>query len=72
MIIRKRITATIVLLTIIVSCFTATNVFAGQSYGVDNLNSNKGDLYIGFLGGSITQGSGATPVENRYSSLITK
>ncbi len=68
----KRVMSLLILLTMIVSCFTATTTFAAQTYGVDNLNSKKGDLYIGFLGGSITQGSGATLLENRYSSLITK
>lgn len=68
----KRITSLFILLTMIVSCFMTPSVLASQSFGVDNLNNNKGDLYIGFLGGSITQGSGATLIENRYSSLITK
>lgn len=68
----KRITAITLMLAMVMSCFVFTNVLAAkQVYGVDNLNKERGDLYIGFLGGSITLGTGASQVKNRYSSLVT-
>lgn len=43
---------------------------SGITYGADNLNDKTGDLVIGFLGGSITEGSGASSVANRWSSKV--
>lgn len=43
-----------------------------KTYGADNLNNQTGDLIIGFLGGSITVGAGASPNSNRWSTLVTK
>lgn len=31
-----------------------------KTYGVDNLNNEKGNLYVAFLGGSITRGDGSS------------
>ena len=46
-------------------------VFAAeQTYGIDNLNNESGDLVIAYLGGSITEGAGATG-SNRYATQLT-
>ena len=50
----------------------ATTVSAAeQTYGIDNLNNEKGDLVIAYLGGSITEGSGASVYTNRYATKLT-
>ena len=70
---------------------TAMSVLAGTaaaadpspaSYGVDNLNNESGNLYIAYLGGSITEGAGADGVitykddagrgSARWTSQLTK
>lgn len=43
---------------------------SGRDYGVDHLNNDAGELKIAFLGGSITYGTGASAVANRYSTQI--
>lgn len=51
-------------------CFTGITVFSvntSVTYGADNLNNLSGDLVIGFLGGSITEGSGASSIQNRWA-----
>ena len=45
---------------------------AKQTYGLDNLNNEKGELVIAFLGGSITVGSGSSDWDHRYSTMLTK
>ena len=51
----------------------ATTVSAAeQTYGIDNLNNEKGDLVIAYLGGSITEGSGASVYTHRYATKLTK
>lgn len=58
-----------------------TTKVSPTSYGVDNLNNEKGTLYVAYLGGSITAGSGGgniTYKDNagsghaRWSSQLTK
>lgn len=56
-------------------CMPQFAVFAsggdsGRTYGADNLNNRSGDLVIGFLGGSITEGAHATKIENRWSTKV--
>lgn len=41
-----------------------------RTYGADNLNNRSGDLVIGFLGGSITEGAHATKIENRWATKV--
>ncbi|MBE7042484.1 MAG: hypothetical protein E7399_03205, partial [Ruminococcaceae bacterium] len=43
-----------------------------QTYAYDTLFDDGQDLTIAYLGGSITQGSGATSTANRWSSLLTR
>ena len=45
---------------------------AKQTYGLDNLNNEKGELVIAFLGGSITVGAGSSDWDHRYSTMLTK
>lgn len=59
-----------------------TTVVSPKSYGIDNLNNEAGNLYVAYLGGSITEGSGGsgniTYKDNagsghaRWSSQLTK
>ena len=59
-----------------------TTVVSPQSYGVDNLNNEEGNLYVAYLGGSITEGAGGTSSitykdnagsgHARWSSQLTK
>lgn len=58
-----------------------TTTVSPKCYGVDSLNNDSGKLYIAFLGGSITAGSGGGTVEykdnagsgfSRWSTQITK
>ncbi len=44
-------------------------VFA-TSKGTDNLNNSSGELVIGYIGGSITQGVGATNAKYRWSTRL--
>ncbi len=47
-------------------------VFAAeQTYGLDNLNNESGNLVIAYLGGSITEGAGASVYTNRYATQLT-
>lgn len=73
----------VVLLLVSIHAFAKdTTMIAPKSYGVDNLNNEKGDLVIAFLGGSITQGVGAEGTieykddagsgNSRWSTQITK
>ncbi|MDY4977191.1 MAG: SGNH/GDSL hydrolase family protein, partial [Clostridia bacterium] len=41
-----------------------------REYGLDQLNNDPGELKIAFLGGSITYGTGASKMENRYSTQL--
>lgn len=52
----------------------ALEVPTPTSYGLDNLLDESGSqpLKIAYLGGSITEGSGASNPQNRYASLLTK
>lgn len=80
-------------LSVICSCLSVvavsaadTTAIAPVSYGIDNLNNNPGDLYVAYIGGSITQGEQgiSNPVTNitykdgagsghpRWSSQLTK
>ena len=43
---------------------------AKQTYGADNFNDESGELTIGFIGGSVTEGSGSTG-GGKWSSLVT-
>lgn len=43
-----------------------------QTFGLDNLNNEPGDLTIAFLGGSITEGYGASNPSKRYADLVTE
>jgi len=43
-----------------------TTTISPKSYGIDNLNNEKGDLIIAFLGGSITAGSGCSWTNMKY------
>lgn len=59
-----------------------TTAVSPKSYGADNLNNEKGNLYVAYLGGSITEGAGgsgnftyadgAGKGHARWSSQLTK
>lgn len=59
-----------------------TTTLSTKSYGLDNLNNKKGNLYVAYLGGSITQGDGGSSNitykdgagngHARWSSQLTK
>lgn len=69
----KRIVLCLLTVTILgVFCITPVTFAAAQKYGIDNLNNEAGELKIAYLGGSITEGSGASPQSNRWSTLVTK
>ena len=54
-------------------CFSGVSAFADNAsvtYGADNLNNKSGDLIVGFLGGSITEGSGASKIQNRWTTRV--
>ncbi len=69
------------LLSVIVLAEDTTKI-APVSYGVDNLNNEEGNLYIAYIGGSITMGTGghngytykdnAGVGNSRWSSQLTK
>ena len=61
----------ILLMLALMICFSGVSVFAEPAsvmYGADNLNNKSGDLRIGFLGGSITEGAGASAIKNRWAT----
>ncbi|MBE7042696.1 MAG: SGNH/GDSL hydrolase family protein [Ruminococcaceae bacterium] len=82
----KKIIALILLCCLICSACPVlardTTKISPKSYGVDNLNNEKGNLYVAFLGGSITAGAGSSgniqykdgagSGNARWSSQITK
>lgn len=69
----KRIVLCLLTLTILGAfCITPVTFAATQKYGIDNLNNEAGELKIAYLGGSITEGSGASPQSNRWSTIVTK
>ncbi len=70
----KKLVSFIVVLCLLLSCMGMCAVYATYEkiYGADNLNNEDGDLVIGFIGGSITEGSGASSIKNRYSSLVVE
>lgn len=82
----KKIMALILLCCFIVSACPVlardTTEASPKTYGVDNLNNEKGNLYVAFLGGSITAGAGSSgniqykdgagSGNARWSSQITK
>ena len=63
----------ILLMLALMICFSGVSVFAEPAsvmYGADNLNNKSGDLRIGFLGGSITEGAGASAIKNRWATKV--
>lgn len=63
----------ILLMLALMICFSGVSVFAepaSVTYGADNLNNKSGDLRIGFLGGSITEGAGASAIKNRWATKV--
>ena len=63
----------ILLMLALMICFSDVSVFAEPAsvmYGADNLNNKSGDLRIGFLGGSITEGAGASAIKNRWATKV--
>lgn len=70
----KKIVSMILSLILVFSCVSVMTVSADsgtfRTYGADNLNNQSGDLVIGFLGGSITEGAHATAIENRWSTKV--
>ncbi|MDY6313894.1 MAG: SGNH/GDSL hydrolase family protein, partial [Clostridia bacterium] len=63
----------ILLMLALMFCFSGMPVFAEPAsvmYGADNLNNKSGDLRIGFLGGSITEGAGASAIKNRWATKV--
>lgn len=75
-------TMCVTLLTPAVFAKDTTKLPQGQTYGVDNLKDESGNLYVAYLGGSITAGSGggagytykdnAGTGHSRWSSQLTK
>ena len=65
----KKVLAFVLSAVIILSTFVTVSA-AKQTYGADNFNDEKGNLVIGFIGGSVTEGSGSTG-GGRWSSLVT-
>ena len=66
----KKIIAVLLAMTFVLSCISAVSAAETRTWGADNLNNSSGDLVIGFLGGSITEGCGAATKDDRWSTLV--
>ena len=66
----KKLLSLLLAVVMICSVFTSVSAADARTYGADNLNSKSGDLIIGYIGGSITEGAGATSSNTRYSTLV--
>lgn len=66
----KKIVAVLLVMTLVLSGISAVSATETRTWGADNLNNNSGDLVIGFLGGSITEGCGAATKDDRWSTLV--
>lgn len=66
---KKRIFSVIIIMimaSLPVFAADTTTLPIGQTYALDKLNNQEGDLYIAFLGGSITAGSGCSWTNIQY------
>ena len=66
----KKIVAVLLVMALVLSGISAVSATETRTWGADNLNNNSGDLVIGFLGGSITEGCGAATKDDRWSTLV--
>lgn len=66
----KKIVAVLLVMTLVLSGISAVSATETRTWGADNLNNSSGDLVIGFLGGSITEGCGAATKDDRWSTLV--
>lgn len=53
-----------------ITVFSESIALPEVSYGADNLNNKSSDLIVGFIGGSITEGSGAGDYKKRWATMV--
>ena len=75
MIMKNRILAILLTLAVVFSGFSGILVSAASTSELQNLhymlNNSTDDVHIAYIGGSVTQGSGASSVDYCWASLVS-